>query len=95
MGNCVHNNVKLTVRKLSRVDMKKVCLVLKTPWIIAGVTASAPKFSSVAILVQENANNAVNVTPKLKWNYRVVIENKFHVQRKVGHHSAPRDAGEY
>jgi len=95
VGNCVQKNVTFPVRKLSLVDMKKPCLVLMIPWMIKGVTTSVPNFSSVAILVQEHANNAVNVTPKLKLNYRVVIENKFYVERKTRHHSARRDAGEH
>jgi len=95
VGNCVQNNVEFPVRKLSRVDTKKPCLVFMIPWIIKGVTTSVPDFSSVVILVQEHANNAVNVTPKLKLNYRVVIENTFYVDRKTRHNSARRDAGEH
>jgi len=94
-GIYVHNDVKLIVRKLSRVDMRKVCHVSKILCFTNGVTASASKFSSVAIRVPEHANNAVNATPKLKLNYRVVIEKTFYVQRKTGHHSAPKDAGEH
>jgi len=94
VGTYVHNNVKLTARKLSRVDMTKVCLVSKIPCFTKGVTRGAPKFSSVAIRVSENATNPVNATPKLKLNYHAVIENNFYVQRKRGHHSAPRNACE-
>jgi len=95
VGNRVRKNVTFPVGKLSRVDMKKPCLVLMIPWIIKGVTASVPNFSSVAIPVQEHANNVVNATQKLKLNYRVVIENKFYVERKTRHHRARRDAGEH
>jgi len=93
--NRVQRNATFPVGKPSRVDMKKVCLVLMIPRVINSVTASVPKFSSVAILVQERANNAVNATPKLKLNYRVAIEKNFYVQIKRGHHSAPRNAGEH
>jgi len=95
VGNCVQNNVAYQVRKLSHVDMKKSCLVFGIPCIIKDATTSVPNFSSVAILVQEHANNAVNATLKLKLNYRVVIKNKFYVERKTRHHSARRDAGEH
>jgi len=75
--------------------MRKVCHVSKILCFTNGVTASASKFSSVAIRAPEHANNAVNATQKLKLNFRAVIENTFYVQRKTGHHSAPKDAREH
>ena len=62
---CVHNIAWLNAEKLSHVNMKNVCRVLKIPWFTVSVTEIVLKSWTVAIPAQRDVQSLVNVTPEL------------------------------